>query len=210
VGTRRSDACCRAAHARDGAPADRSTERPFFGVDLDGVFLPDISVAHDDIEFAEATRRRHASWLQKVLSPCLRECAVVITGYAEVDRASALAWLAQWGFQDLALECRPDDMADNIVSVAGYKTVTATRWGCTHFIGSDPEQAIRIAAAAPHLMVLWWPAVELRPWIIGAAAQVDGTEPPPKKIRSGSLGDLTGRKSIDTCAGGQREIFDGG
>jgi hypoxanthine phosphoribosyltransferase len=193
-----------------GAPADRSTERPLFGVDLDGVFPPDISVAHDDIELEEATRRRHVSWLHKVLSPCLRERAVVITGHAEVDRASALAWLAQWGFQDLALECRPDEMADNIVSVARYKAVTATRWGCTHFIGSDPEQAIRIAAAAPHLMVLWWPAVELRPWIIGAAAQVDGTEPPPKKIRSGSLGDLTGRKSIDTCAGGQREIFDGG
>jgi hypothetical protein len=193
-----------------GAPADRSTERPFFGVDLDGVFLPDTSVAHDDIELAEATCRQHVSWLHKVLSPYPRERAVVITGHAEVDRASALAWLAQWGFQDLVLECRPADMADNIVSVAGYKTVTATRWGCTHFIGSDPEQAIRIAAAAPHLMVLWWPAVERRPWVIGAAAQLAAPRPAAEKIRSGSLGDLSTRESIATCVGGQREIFDGG
>jgi hypoxanthine phosphoribosyltransferase len=193
-----------------GAPADRSTERPFFGVDLDAVFPPDISVVQNDIGLTEATRPWHVSWLHKVLSPCLRERAVVITEHAEVDRVSALAWLAQWGFQDLALECRPDDMAENIVSVAGYKTATATRWGCTHFIGSDPEQAIRIAAAAPHLVVLWWPAAERRPWVIGAAAQLVAPGPAPEKIRSGSLGDLSGRASIASCAGGQRAIFDGG
>ena len=52
-----------------------------------------------------------------------------------------------------------------------YKATTATRWGCTHFVESDPEQAIRIAALAPHLIVSWWSAEETRAWMIGSVAQ---------------------------------------
>jgi hypothetical protein len=131
---------------------------------------------HDDTELAEATRRRHASGLHKVLSRWPRERTIAVTRHAEVNRASVQAWLARWGIQDLVLECRPDNMAENIVAIARYKAATATRWGCTHFIESDPEQAIRIAAVAPHLMVAWWPTVELRPWVIGAAASVRSAE----------------------------------
>ena len=156
-----------------GASADPSAERPFYGLDLDGVFLADIDRREYVTDLVGALRRRHALQLSDVLPGFPRERAIVITGRPEDDRALTEAWLARWGFQDLAVECRPHDVADDVSSVARYKAVTATRWGCTHFIESDPEQAIRIAAAAPHLVVSWWSAEEIRAWTIGAAAYSD-------------------------------------
>jgi hypoxanthine phosphoribosyltransferase len=153
-----------------GAAADRASERPFYGVDLDGVFLPDIAREDYVSDLADALRRRHLSPLHPVLPFFPRERAVVITGRPEQDRAVTEAWLARWGFQDLALECRPRDVPDDVASVTRYKAETATRWGCTHFIESDPEQAIRIAGAAPHLLVSWWSAAETRGWMIGGAS----------------------------------------
>lgn len=55
-------------------------------------------------------------------------------------------------------------------TVAGDKAEAATRSGCTHFIEGNAEQAIRIAALAPHLIVGWWNAADGRTWIVGSAA----------------------------------------
>jgi hypoxanthine phosphoribosyltransferase len=154
-----------------GAPADRSTEAPFIGLDLDGVFLPDLPRAHYDTDLAEALHRRHALEPFAVLPPFSAERAVVITGRHEFSRAQTAEWLARWGYPGLHLECRPADVADNAVSIAEYKARTATRWGCTHFVESDPELAIRIAALAPHLVVSWWSADETRAWMVGSVAQ---------------------------------------
>jgi len=38
-------------------------------------------------------------------------------------------------------------------------------------VESDAEQALRIAAYAPHLVVSWWSAADARAWLIGVAAQ---------------------------------------
>ncbi|MGE0419039.1 MAG: hypothetical protein AB7O80_19725 [Acetobacteraceae bacterium] len=153
-----------------GAPATRATELPFFGLDLDGVFLPDIPRTHYDADLEEALRRRHALTPFTVLPPFARDRAVVITGRPEIDHAQTQDWLAQHGYGDLPLECRPAGIADDLASVSHYKAMTATRWGCTHFVESEPEQAIRIAAHAPHLVVSWWSADETRAWMIGAAS----------------------------------------
>lgn len=154
-----------------GAPADRSTEAPFIGLDLDGVFLPDVPRAHYERDLADALHRRHALQPFAVLPQFSAERAVVITGRADIDRAQTQAWLTQWGYPGLNLECRPADVLDDVAAVADYKARTATRWGCTHFIESDPEQAIRIAALAPHLLVSWWSADEARAWLIGSVGQ---------------------------------------
>ena len=154
-----------------GAPATRETERPFFGLDLDGIFLPDIPRDHYDTDLMAALERRHALEPHPVLPPFARERAVIITGRPEIDRGQTTEWLARWRFADLPLECRPADVPAEIASVSRYKAMTATRWGCTHFIESEPEQAIRIAALAPHLVVSWWSAEETRAWLIGVADQ---------------------------------------
>lgn len=134
------------AHRARGLPAERTTEQPFFGLELDGVFP----------SFA-------------ALPAFAGDRAVVITSRPETDREQSRAWLARCGHGELPLECRPADVADDIVSVARFKAATATRWGCTHFVESSPEPAIRIAAEAPHLIVSWWSAADARAWLIGAA-----------------------------------------
>jgi hypoxanthine phosphoribosyltransferase len=154
-----------------GPAADRATERPFYGLGLDGVFLPDLPRSDYVTDLTDAIRRRHDLALCPVLPHFAPERAVIITARPEVDRVLTTSWLTRWGFEDLMLECRPPDVADDTSSVARYKAVTATRWGCTHFVESDPEQAIRIAAHAPHLVVNWWSVAEARAWMIGASAQ---------------------------------------
>jgi hypothetical protein len=99
------------------------------------------------------------------------ERSVVITGRPDSDRDRTEAWLARWGHGALPLECRPTHIPHNPDAVARFKAETATRWGCTHFVESDAEQALRIAAHAPHLVVSWWSATDARAWLIGVAAQ---------------------------------------
>ena len=161
-----------AARARraTGTPAERAFEQPFFGLDLDGVFLPDVPRAHYASDLEDALRRRHALDPFPVLPPFARERSVVITGRPEIDRPQTAAWLSRHGYGDLTLECRPADVPDDIGSVSRYKAAAAMRWGCTHFVESEAEQAVRIAALAPHLLVSWWSAEETRAWMIGAAA----------------------------------------
>lgn len=152
-----------------GAPADRRTEAPFVGLDLDGIFLPDIPRPDYAADLAKALARRHA------LEPFLRrpafsaDRAVVITARLAEDRADTEAWLARCGHAGLPLEFRPPDVSDTPAEVARYKAEAATRWGCTHFMESEAEQAIRIAGLAPHLIVQWWSPDEAKSWIIGAA-----------------------------------------
>jgi hypoxanthine phosphoribosyltransferase len=151
-----------------GRPSEPAIERPFYGLDLDGVFLPEIPRTDYAADLAATLTRRHALEPFAVLPPFSPEHAVVITGRPESDRPLTEAWLARWRFQALKLACRPDEVPADLPSVAYYKAMTATRWGCTHFIESEPEQAIRIAAIARHLVVSWWSAAETRAWIIAA------------------------------------------
>ena len=154
-----------------GAGPNRETELPFYGLDLDGVFLPDVPDEVYQANIAEAVMRRHGLEPFRTLPYFSPERAVVITGRPELDRGRTAAWLARWGHSLLPLECRPSDMPHTADAVARYKAETATRWGCTHFIESEPELAIRIAAIARHLVVSWWSASEARAWLIGVAAQ---------------------------------------
>ena len=154
-----------------GAGPDRATELPFYGLDLDGVFLPDVPDEVYLASIADAVERRHALEPFASLPFFAPERAVVITGRHEMDRERTLSWLARWGHGALPLVCRPADVEHTPDLVARYKAATATRWGCTHFVESDAEQALRIAAHAPHLVVSWWSAADARAWLIGVAAQ---------------------------------------
>ena len=159
------------AHRARGEPADRAHEAPFVGLDLDGIFLPDIARADYDADLAAALERRAELSPFAALPDFSRDRAVVITGRPETDAGMTRAWLARHGHGGLAVQMRPAGIATDLDSVARYKAAAATRWGCTHFVESEPEQAIRIAAHAPHLVVSWWSAEEARHWIVGAAVQ---------------------------------------
>jgi hypoxanthine phosphoribosyltransferase len=158
-----------------GVGPDRTTELPFYGLDLDGVFVPDVPDSVYQTSIAEAVLRRHGLEPFTTLPFFSPERAVVITGRPQADRERTCAWLARWGHGTLPVECRPEDVPYGPDAVARYKAAAATRWGCTHFVESDAEQALRIAAHAPHLMVSWWSASDARAWLIGVAAQPEGS-----------------------------------
>ena len=159
------------AHRATGAGPDRTTELPFYGLDLDGVFLPDVPDAVYQADIATAVAQRHGLEPFAALPYFVPDRAVVITGRPDSDRERTQQWLARWGHGVLPVECRPVDIPHNPDAVARYKAEAATRWGCTHFVESDAEQALRIAAHAPHLVVSWWSAADARAWLIGVAAQ---------------------------------------
>ncbi len=103
--------------------------------------------------------------------------AVLISGLAEAHRESLSTALAATPYRGLPLQCRPDSVAGDTAAIARFKAETATRWGCTHFVECDAEQAIGIAGHAPHLIVTWWSIAAGRGWIIGAAAQPEPSAP---------------------------------
>ncbi len=153
-----------------GVEAERLVaEAPFVGLDLDGIFLPDIPRPDYAADLAGTLARRHALGPCDALPHFVPERAVLITGRHEMDRDKTREWLERHGHGGPPVEFRPAEVGDDPVSVAAYKAQAATRWGCTHFIESEPEQAIRIAALAPHLIVSWWSLAEARMWLIGAA-----------------------------------------
>ena len=159
----------RALRASGAVIERRVAEAPFVGLDLDGVFLPDLPRSEYDADLSATLGRRHLLGPCSVLPAFDPHRAVVITGRHIDDRSLTLEWLARCGHEGLPVEFRPHDVSDDIASVAAHKARVATRWGCTHFIESEAEQAIRIAAAAPHLIVSWWSSVNGRSFVVGAA-----------------------------------------
>ena len=159
------------AHRALGEAADRAHEAPFVGLDLDGVFLPDILRADYDADLAAALARRQDLAPFARLPDFAPARAVVITGRPESDAAITRNWLTRHGHGGLEVQMRPAGVATDPYAVARYKADAATRWGCTHFVESEAEQAIRISVHAPHLVVSWWSAEEARHYVVGAAVQ---------------------------------------
>lgn len=155
-----------------GVAADRRTEAPFVGLDLDGVFLPYTLREGAAADVAGAFEQRQALEPFATVPNFVPDRTVVITARTEAERDETKAWVERWLHAPIPVECRPGWLAGDPNSVTRYKAEAATRWGCTHFIEGDPELAIRIAALAPHLIVSWWSASAGRGWVVGAA----GTE----------------------------------
>lgn len=141
----------RAAKA-SGNNLDYRVEAPFVGLGLDETLLAALTVGA--LPFSPGR-------------------AVLISGLSLPEHQRITAALAATPYRLLPLECRPASIVDNKILVARFKAEAATRWGCTHFVEADAEQAIMISGRAPHLIVTWWSVEAARGWTIGAAAQPD-------------------------------------
>lgn len=95
--------------------------------------------------------------------------AVIVGASPGEEQASAAAWLARCGYARLAVHCRAAGTAAEVISHASDKARLASRLGCTHLIEAEPDQAIQIAAMAPHLVVTWWSTGEDRGYVLGSA-----------------------------------------
>ncbi len=167
----RGEATPRARQQRlAGASRALNDEQSYFGIDLDGIFLADMPAADYAADLTATLAARDRLDPYPVLPKFAAERATIITGRPASDRDRTLAWLQRHGFGGIPLEMRPADCPAQIEAVIGYKAAAATRLGCTHYIESDPQQAIGIAAAAMQLMVVWWDCHARAGHVVGASA----------------------------------------
>jgi hypoxanthine phosphoribosyltransferase len=157
------------AAKRSGDTIDPRVEAPFVGLGLDAALLEQSALGRPEAGTHRAPIKVPA------------DRAVLISGFPEAERARILSSPGLAPYLGLALECRPDSLPAAAPSLARYKAETATRWGCTHFIECDAEQAIAISAHAPHLIVTWWSLAAGQGWTVGAAAQPRVELPRPEQ-----------------------------
>ncbi|MGF6774318.1 hypoxanthine phosphoribosyltransferase [Paraburkholderia sp. GAS199] len=131
-----------------------------YAIDLDGILLPDVPLARYDEDLAAALAERDALLPFEVLPDIdLKKVRTIITGRPEADRARTRNWLERHGFGHLQLVMRaPDTHDESTADAAAHKADAALRGGVTHFVESDPVQALLIAQHAPLLRVIWWDA----------------------------------------------------
>ena len=169
----RGEATPRARQRRQvGAPRQLDDEQSYFGIDLDGIFLADMPSADYAADLQATLAARDQLQRFAVLPKFALERATIITGRPESDRARTQAWLNRHGFGHIPLEMRPADCPDQNDAVTRYKAAVATQLGCTHYVESDAQQAIGIAAAAAQLTVIWWDAHAQAGHVVGAARVV--------------------------------------
>ncbi len=143
----------RAAKAAGGS-LDLSAEAPFHGIALTGGVVA---------AMASETGREAGPG---TLYPSER-AVLFAEACPESARAAIQARLADTPYRHLPLTWDRDG-----ASPAERKIAAAIEWGCTHFVDSNPDHAIRIAAEAPHLIVIWRPDPDGRGWVVGAATNL--------------------------------------
>jgi len=144
-----------------------------YAIDLDGVLLRDVDPAlyGADLEQALKTRDNLPALIN---SPLALNVKVIVTGRPLMDRARTQHWLDRNGFTGIELVMRDSSIHDDSPShVALHKASAAVRLSCTHFIESDPIQAVYIATAVPLMRVIWWEATSNRAIMIGASDHRD-------------------------------------
>jgi hypoxanthine phosphoribosyltransferase len=143
-----------------------------YAIDLDGILLPDVPLARYDEDLAAALAERDALLPFEMLPAIdLQRVRTIITGRPEADRQRTEAWLERHGFGHLRLVMRtPGTHDESPAGAAAHKATAALRGGVTHFVESDPVQALLIAQQAPLLRVIWWDAITQTGMLVGARA----------------------------------------
>ena len=143
-------------------PIGEDHEFAVYAIDLDGILLPDVAPSRYEADLAAALAERDALLPFERLPGIDFDCAkAIVTGRPEMDRARTVAWLVRHGFDRPQLVMRDTARyGDRPDEVAAHKARAALALSCTHFVESDPVQAIHIARFAPLLRVIWWNAAD--------------------------------------------------
>lgn len=147
---------------RDRLQADMlapDSEVECFGVDMDGVLLPDVRKAHyrRSIDLALRMRKLLPPYPSDRLPEIDWKRAHIITGRPAMDHAVTRAWLDAHGFAGCPLYCRDDSRHDHSVDgVVAHKIESLTRIGVSVFLESELIQATLIARGCPTVDVVWW------------------------------------------------------
>lgn len=149
-------------------------EYDVYAIDLDGILLPDIPYQRYAADLQAALcERDHLEPYERL--PPLGQIKAIITGRPEMDRVRTKAWLSRHGHGETPLIMRDTRLYnDSPEQVSTHKAKAVLQLGCTHFVESDPVQAILIAQHAPLLRVIWWDAGSEQGRLIGAAGWEQG------------------------------------
>jgi hypoxanthine phosphoribosyltransferase len=159
-----------ANEAGQRAPMAEDHEYATYAIDLDGILLPDVPSARYEADLEAALNERDLLLPFETLPGIdLAHTRAIITGRPHMDRERTQAWLDRHGFGHLELVMRAPDVHDHTpAGAAAHKAAAILRCGVTHFIESDPVQAILIAQKAPLLRVIWWDADARTGTLVGA------------------------------------------
>lgn len=125
-----------------------------WAIDLDGILLIDLPEEHY-AQALEATLARRDQLPPNEVLPQLDLAKVtIITGRPEQDRLRTQAWLNQHGFFG-PLVMR-NEARHTATQTAEHKAQALLARCHTHFIESDPAQALNIAYRAQVARVFWW------------------------------------------------------
>jgi hypoxanthine phosphoribosyltransferase len=140
--------------ATSNQPSRPEHEYASWAIDLDGVLLADLP-EHLYAEALHETLAQRDMLLPNQVLPGLDLSQVsIITGRPEQDRSRTQAWLNRHGFNG-PLVMR-DERRYTAVQTSIYKADTVLARCHTHFIESDPIQALDIASRARVARVIWW------------------------------------------------------
>ncbi|MBD3921362.1 phosphoribosyltransferase [Paenibacillus sp. PR3] len=157
----------RVNHAVDLGLGHKDLEYEKVGWDMDGVFLDDVASEHYVADLENALQMRD-KLLPAPYAPEMIQEDIIITGRPTQDEERTRRWLQQHHRYELELHLR-DDLVEKPTSqtTGEWKAKKALELGCTHYVESDAEQAVFIAALYPQLRVIWWNSG--RPMLIQAS-----------------------------------------
>lgn len=125
-----------------------------WAIDLDGILLMDLPEAQYAQALEATLAQRDLLTPHKVLPQLDLANVTIITGRPEQDRQRTQAWLTQHGF--LGPLVMRNEALHTAAQTAEHKAQAILARCHTHFIESDPAQALNIACRAPVARVFWW------------------------------------------------------
>ncbi|CAN7401981.1 phosphoribosyltransferase [Trinickia sp. LjRoot230] len=160
VHTQEHQARWRSTQAGSLGPVGEDHEFAVYAIDLDGILLPDVPPHRYEADLEAALKERDLlAPYQHLPDVDFARTKAIVTGRPEIDRPRTSDWLRRHGYGGLCLMMRdPATHGELPEQVAAHKAQAAVTLACTHFIESDPVQAIFIAQHAPQLRVVWWDA----------------------------------------------------
>jgi hypothetical protein len=154
-------------HAVDLGLGKMDLEFEKVGWDMDGVFLDDVASEHYAADLENALSMRD-KLLPAAYAPEIIQEDIIITGRPSQDEERTRIWMLQHLRHELELHLRDDGVEKPTSQTTGeWKAKKALALGCTHYVESDAEQAVFVAALYPQLRVIWWNSG--RPMLIQAS-----------------------------------------
>ena len=148
-------------HGRAGLRAD--SEYELVGLDLDGIFAPDLPghLYQDNLSAALRQRASLQPFAPADLPPHSRDHALIVTSRHLDSREATLLWLEAHGFGGYRVVFRdpaehPENMRDSSLSAARYKIDMVQQHALTSFYESDMLQAAYMASMLALVEVFCW------------------------------------------------------